>query len=138
MLPLPLLAAPAPAAAAAAAAAAADIFAASLLLASNILIDHWPQLMADLRAGRCFSWLPADDCSSEGLGRRLPPPPADVAAAVDVVLAPSAELADELQKVRAEGLQPAWLSLRTACCFDSGLAALQLLPTRLPRPAPGV
>jgi auxin responsive GH3 family protein len=80
----------------------ADIFAASLLLASNILIDHWPQLMADLRAGRCFSWLPADGSegnNSEGRGRRLPAPPADVAAAVDAVLTPSAELADELQKV---------------------------------------
>ena len=74
------------------------------------MIDHWPQLMADLRAGRCFSWLPADGsdgCRSGGLGRSLPPPPADVAAAVDAVLTPSAELADELQKVKFASRWPA-------------------------------
>lgn len=95
----------------------ADIFASSLLLAATIMIDHWPQLMADIRAGRCFSWLDGEAAATTngtsaangaaangaaaGGSPTIPPPPAFVAAAVDATLAPSPTLADELQKVRA-------------------------------------
>lgn len=67
------------------------------------------QLMADIRAGRCFSWLEGDEqegCSGSGGGgqangasKALQPPPAEVAAAVDARLGPNTALADELQQV---------------------------------------
>lgn len=58
--------------------------------------------MADLRAGRCFSWLEGGEQEGSASGRAskaLQPPPAEVAAAVDARLEPSPGLADELQQV---------------------------------------
>lgn len=81
--------------------------------------------MADIRAGRCFSWLDEEGgeaASGEGLAASLPPPPADVAAAVDAELAPNAELADELQQVGG------WYMAATA--LHLGRDACQ--PTHLP------
>jgi auxin responsive GH3 family protein len=73
----------------------ADIFGANLVLAVNILTDHWTQLMADLAGGRCFSWLGG----SAALGPPLSPPPPATAAAVDARLAPSPDMAAELERV---------------------------------------
>ncbi|KAI3434980.1 hypothetical protein D9Q98_003032 [Chlorella vulgaris] len=76
-----------------------DIFGANLLLAVNLLIDYWPQLMADIAAGRCFSWMPDGADSTAGVDGGLSPPPAATAAAVDERLAASADLCNELQQV---------------------------------------
>jgi hypothetical protein len=65
-------------------------------MAVNLLVEHWTQLLGDLTARRCFSWL-AD--GGDEAGTTLEPPPADTAAAVDARLSPNPTLAAELQKV---------------------------------------
>lgn len=94
-----------------------DIFASSLLLAANLLVEHWRRLMADLEAGRCFSWVAR---SSKGLAPAaaggLAPPPEGVAAAVDASMEPSPELAQELQQVgwRGQSSSGEWPPLSAA------------------------
>ncbi|KAL4854581.1 4-substituted benzoates-glutamate ligase [Chlorella vulgaris] len=98
-----------------------DIFGANLLLAVNLLIDYWPQLMADIAAGRCFSWMPDGADSTAGVDGGLSPPLAATAAAVDERLAASADLCHELQQVFDGGRAGLLQRLFPRLCYMSSI-----------------
>ncbi|KAI7835264.1 hypothetical protein COHA_010834, partial [Chlorella ohadii] len=93
-----------------------DIFASSLLLGATILIEHWEHLMADLLAGRCFSWLP---------------PAADTAAS-------AAEAAGATAGQAAAGANSATLNGRASNGSASSGSSTAVLPPPLPEVAVAV